>query len=89
MPLLAPALVAGALLQFTLSVDEFVIAFFTDGPTTPTLPIVVYSRVRFGVTPEINALAVVLLVLSFAAVIAARRLYDPRPPAASPDRSDA
>ena len=88
-PLLAPALVAGALLQFTLSVDEFVIAFFTNGPTSPTLPIVVYSRVRFGVTPEINALAVVLLLVSFAAVVAARRLYDPRPPAARPDGSDA
>jgi spermidine/putrescine transport system permease protein len=88
-PLLAPALVAGALLQFTLSVDEFVIAFFTNGPTSPTLPIVIYSRVRFGVTPEINALAVVLLVVSFAAVIGARRLYDPRPTAAPTDRSDA
>ena len=65
---------AGALLAFTLSIDEFVIAFFTDGPATPTLPIVIYSMVRFGVTPEINALATVLLLVSFTAVIAAQRL---------------
>jgi spermidine/putrescine transport system permease protein len=73
-PALAPAIVAGALLVFTLSLDEFVIAFFTDGPATPTLPIVIYSMVRFGVTPEINALAAVLLLVSFTIVIAAQRI---------------
>ena len=73
-PSLAPAIVAGALLVFTLSLDEFVIAFFTDGPSTPTLPIVIYSMVRFGVTPEINALAAVLLLVSFTVVIAAQRI---------------
>lgn len=73
-PSLAPAIIAGALLVFTLSLDEFVIAFFTDGPTTPTLPIVIYSMVRFGVTPEINALASLLLVVSFTIVIAAQRI---------------
>ena len=72
-PSLAPAIVAGALLVFTLSLDEFVIAFFTDGPSTPTLPIVIYSMVRFGVTPEINALAALLLIVSFTVVIAAQR----------------
>ena len=46
LPSLAPAIVAGALLVFTLSIDEFVIAYFTNGPTTPTLPIVIYSMVR-------------------------------------------
>ena len=55
---------AGALLAFTLSLDEFVIAFFTNGPTSPTLPIEIYSMVRFGVTPEINALATMLLLVS-------------------------
>ena len=69
-----PGIVAGALLVFTLSLDEFVIAFFTDGPTTPTLPIVIYSMVRFGVTPEINALAALLMLVSFTAVIAAQRI---------------
>ena len=73
-PILAPAIVAGALLAFTLSLDEFVIAFFTNGPATPTLPIVIYSMVRFGVTPEINALAAILLLISFTVILAAQRL---------------
>ena len=73
-PNLAPAIVAGALLVFTLSLDEFVIAFFTDGPSTPTLPIVIYSMVRFGVTPVVNALAALLLLVSFTAVIAMQRI---------------
>ncbi|GAB3679920.1 ABC transporter permease [Actinocorallia lasiicapitis] len=74
LPGLMPGIVAGALLAFTLSVDEFVIAFFTAGPKDPTLPIVIYSMVRFGVTPEINALATVLLAVSFTVVILAQRL---------------
>lgn len=69
LPAIAPAVVAGALLTFTLSLDEFVIAFFTNGPTTPTLPIAIYSRVRFGITPEINALATVLLAASVVVVV--------------------
>lgn len=73
-PGLMPAIVAGALLVFTLSLDEFVIAYFTDGPSTPTLPIVIYSMVRFGVTPEINALAALLLLVSFTVVISAQRI---------------
>jgi spermidine/putrescine transport system permease protein len=73
-PTLMPAIVAGALLVFTLSLDEFVIAFFTNGPSTPTLPIVIYSMVRFGVTPEINALAALLLLVSFTVVISAQRI---------------
>ncbi|GAB2588386.1 putrescine/spermidine ABC transporter permease [Paractinoplanes abujensis] len=74
LPTLAPGVVAGALLAFTLSVDEFVIAFFTAGPQSPTLPIVIYSMVRFGVTPEINALATVLLAVTFTAILAVQRL---------------
>ncbi len=73
-PSLAPAIIAGGLLVFTLSLDEFVIAFFTDGPATPTLPMVIYAMLRFGLTPEINALAALLLVVSFTAVIVAQRL---------------
>ncbi len=72
-PNLAPAIIAGALLAFTLSLDEFVIAFFTNGPGTPTLPIVIYSMVRFGVTPEINALASIILLFSVAIVVVALR----------------
>lgn len=74
LPAIAPGVVAGALLTFTLSLDEFVIAFFTNGPTTPTLPITIYSMVRFGVTPEINALATLLLLVSFTVVIASARI---------------
>lgn len=74
LPSLSPAIIAGALLVFTLSLDEFVIAYFTNGPTTPTLPIVIYSMVRFGVTPEINALAALLLLVSFTIVISAQRI---------------
>ncbi|MEV5408410.1 ABC transporter permease [Thermopolyspora sp. NPDC052614] len=74
LPQLAPGIVAGALLAFTLSLDEFVIAFFTSAPAEPTLPIVIYSMVRFGVTPEINALATLLLAVSFTVVIVAQRM---------------
>ncbi|WP_401000195.1 ABC transporter permease [Agromyces sp. GXQ0307] len=74
LPQLAPGILAGALLAFTLSLDEFVIAFFTTAPTQPTLPIVIYSMVRFGVTPEVNALATLLLLVSIVAVISAQRL---------------
>ncbi|GII61730.1 putrescine/spermidine ABC transporter permease [Sphaerisporangium krabiense] len=74
LPGLAPGIAAGALLAFTLSLDEFVIAFFTAAPTEPTLPIVIYSMVRFGVTPEINALATILLAVSFTVIIVAQRM---------------
>ncbi|MGB0098978.1 MAG: ABC transporter permease [Nocardioides sp.] len=73
LPSVASAVVAGALLVFTLSLDEFVIAYFTAGPTTHTLPITVYSMVRVGVTPEINALATVLVVVSVVVVVIAAR----------------
>jgi spermidine/putrescine transport system permease protein len=73
LPSIKPAIIAGGLLAFTLSLDEFVIAFFTDGPSTPTLPIVIYSMVRFGVSPEINALATVVLLISVLIVTIAQR----------------
>ena len=73
LPTLRPAIISGALLVFTLSLDEFVIAFFTDGPQTPTLPIVIYSMVRFGVTPEINALAALVISFSFVLIFFAQR----------------
>ncbi|MGA0856719.1 MAG: ABC transporter permease [Candidatus Nanopelagicales bacterium] len=72
-PNLMPAIIAGALLSFTLSIDEFVITFFTNGPTTPTLPMVIYSMVRFGVTPEINALASLVLLVSLIIVVVSLR----------------
>jgi spermidine/putrescine transport system permease protein len=73
-PQLMPSLIAVAVLSFTLSMDEFVIAFFTNGPETPTLPMVIYSMIRFGVTPEINVLGTLLLVISFVGVLLAQRI---------------
>ncbi len=73
-PGVMPAVIAGGLLTFTLSLDEFVIAYFTNGASSPTLPIVIYSLVRFGITPEVNALGAVLLVVSILTVLVAQRL---------------
>ena len=74
LPLILPGIVSGALVAFTLSFDEFIIAFFTSGPTSLTFPIRVYSRIRFGLTPVINAVATVLLVVSFTLILIAVRL---------------
>jgi spermidine/putrescine transport system permease protein len=59
-----PGLIAGALLAFTLSLDDFVITFFTSGPDTITFPVKVYSMVRFSVTPEVNAASTILIVVT-------------------------
>jgi ABC-type spermidine/putrescine transport system permease subunit II len=64
LPLLWPAVLGGFLLAFTLSLDEFVITFFTSGTGGGTLPVYLWSKVRFGVTPEINALSSLLVVAS-------------------------
>ncbi|WP_425995729.1 ABC transporter permease [Caulobacter sp. DWR1-3-2b1] len=64
LPHMTPSLVAGALLAFTLSLDDFVITFFTAGPDTVTFPVKVYSMVRFSVTPEVNAASTILIVLT-------------------------
>ena len=66
LPHMAPSLVAGAFLAFTLSLDDFVITFFTSGPDTVTFPVKVYSMVRFSVTPEVNAASTLLIVLTVA-----------------------
>ncbi len=63
-PHIRPALIAGALLSFTLSLDDFVITFFTSGPNTVTFPVKVYSMVRFSVTPEVNAASTMLILLT-------------------------
>jgi len=68
LPLLMPGIVGGALLAFTLSLDDYLITVFTKGVTSQTMPIYIYSLVRRGVTPEINALSTVLLVGSFSLV---------------------
>jgi spermidine/putrescine transport system permease protein len=63
-PHMQPGLIAGALLAFTLSLDDFVITFFTSGPDTVTFPVKVYSMLRFSVTPEVNAASTVLIVIT-------------------------
>jgi len=63
-PHMRPGLIAGGLLAFTLSLDDFVITFFTSGPDTLTFPIKIYSMIRFSVTPEVNAASTVLIVLT-------------------------
>jgi putrescine transport system permease protein len=68
LPLILPAIVAGWMLAFTLSLDDLVIASFTTGPGSETLPIRIYSEVRLGVKPEINAICT-LVVAGIAAVI--------------------
>ncbi|MEE8270613.1 MAG: ABC transporter permease [Alphaproteobacteria bacterium] len=65
-PYMKPGLIAGGLLAFTLSLDDFVITFFTSGPDTVTFPVKVYSMVRFSVTPEVNAASTVLIVVTIA-----------------------
>jgi spermidine/putrescine transport system permease protein len=73
-PHMRPGLIAGALLAFTLSLDDFVITFFTSGPDTTTFPIKVYSMVRFSVTPEVNAASTLLIVITVALTALALRL---------------
>jgi spermidine/putrescine transport system permease protein len=68
LPLLAPALAGAALLAFTLSLDDFVVAFFTAGPGATTLPLKIYSMVRTGISPVINALSAALVLASMALV---------------------
>jgi spermidine/putrescine transport system permease protein len=63
-PFMRPGLIAGALLAFTLSLDDFVITFFTSGPETITFPVKIYSMVRFSVTPEVNAASTVLIAIT-------------------------
>jgi len=74
LPMLLPGLIAGGLLAFTLSIDDFVITFFVAGPGSTTLPIRVYSMIKYGSPPLINALSTILLVLTFTAVAASQRL---------------
>ncbi len=74
LPVITPALVSGWLLSFTLSVDTLVISSFTTGPGATTLPMRIYSAVRLGVTPEINALSTIMIGIVTLGVIAASLL---------------
>lgn len=68
-PLLLPGIIAGALLAFTLSLDDFVITFFMAGPGSTTLPVLIFSKIRFGVSPEINAISTLMFLGSTVLVI--------------------
>jgi putrescine transport system permease protein len=74
LPLIAPSIVAGFLLAFTLSLDDFVIASFNTGPGATTLPIRIYSQVRLGLSPEVNAASTLLIGIVTLGVIAATLL---------------
>jgi len=86
LPLILPAIAAGWLLAFALSLDDLVIASFTTGPGATTLPIRIYSQVRLGVTPEMNAVCSVMVAVVGAAVIAAALLAKLRAASNAPAR---
>jgi spermidine/putrescine transport system permease protein len=73
-PLILPAVIAGALMSFTLSIDDFVITFFTAGAGVPTLPLTIYTMIKIAVTPEVNALSTLMMLLTLALIIVATRV---------------
>ena len=74
LPLILPAVIAGTLMSFTLSIDDFVITFFTAGVGVSTLPLQIYSMIKIAVTPEVNAVSTLLMLLTLALIIIASRL---------------
>ena len=74
LPLIMPGVIAGALMAFTLSIDDFVITFFTAGAGTTTLPLQIYSMIKIAVTPEVNAVSSLLMLLTLALIIIASRV---------------
>jgi putrescine transport system permease protein len=71
LPIIAPALISGWLLSFTISLDDLVITSFVSGPGSSTLPMVIFSKVRLGVSPDINALATIMVLLVTIGVVVA------------------
>lgn len=69
LPMMLPGILAGAALAFTMSIDDFVISFFTSGPGSTTLPILIYSSVKRGITPDINALSTLIVLASIAGTL--------------------
>ena len=74
LPLIMPGVLAGALMAFTLSIDDFVITFFTAGANASTLPLQIYSMIKIAVTPEVNAVSTLLMVLTLFLIIVAAKL---------------
>jgi spermidine/putrescine transport system permease protein len=75
LPLILPGVMAGALLAFTLSFDDFVITFFVAGVGSTTLPLQIYSMIRFGVSPVINALSTVVLVVTIVLIFGGSHIF--------------
>ena len=74
LPLIMPGVIAGALMAFTLSIDDFVITFFTAGAGTTTLPLQIYSMIKIAVTPEVNAVSTLLMLLTLVLIVIASKL---------------
>jgi spermidine/putrescine transport system permease protein len=74
LPLIMPGVVAGALMSFTLSIDDFVITFFTTGVGVSTLPLQIYTMIKVAVTPEVNAVSTLLMALTLTMIVIASRL---------------
>ena len=82
-PMLLPALVSGWLLSFTLSLDDLVISSFVSGPGATTLPMLIFAKVRLGVTPDINAITTIIIALVAIAVATASIVSNRRRPVAA------
>ncbi len=74
LPLIMPGVIAGALMAFTLSIDDFVITFFTAGAGTTTLPLQIYSMIKIAVTPEVNAVSTLLMLVTLMLIVVASKL---------------
>jgi len=74
LPLIMPGVVAGALMAFTLSIDDFVITYFTAGAGAMTLPLKIYTMVKISVTPEVNAVSTLLMLVTLALIVIASKL---------------
>jgi spermidine/putrescine transport system permease protein len=74
LPLIMPGVIAGALMAFTLSIDDFVITFFTAGANASTLPLQIYSMIKIAVTPEVNAVSTLLMGLTLLLIVIASKL---------------
>jgi spermidine/putrescine transport system permease protein len=78
LPLIMPGIIAGALIAFTLSIDDFVISFFVAGPNSTTLPLYIYAMVKRGISPEINALSTLMMCATVSMVVLAEILQPRR-----------
>jgi spermidine/putrescine transport system permease protein len=74
LPLIMPGVIAGALMAFTLSIDDFVITYFTAGAGAMTLPLKIYTMVKISVTPEVNAVSTLLMLVTLALIVIASKL---------------